>query len=139
MVPPLGLKPLPHYENLRDDSTYDSFANSVTVGFENGGIGQWNWTGGIEISQAEEYRHIVMTGGTLINRGDGWHLSTKSGEHDLPASEPSDVTIQTQFLNDIHTGNWQTDARTAINAALIGLAAERSIEENRRVNLSELL
>ena len=80
-----------------------------------------------------------MTGGTLINRGDGWHLSTKSGEHDLPAAEPSDVTIQTQFLNDIHTGNWQTDARTAINAALIGLAAERSIEENRRVNLSELL
>ena len=33
----------------------------------------------------------------------------------------------------------QTDARTAINAALIGLAAERSIEENRRIPLSELL
>ena len=128
-----------HYENLRDNGTYDSFANSVTVGFESGGIGQWNWAGGIEISHAEEYRHIVMTKGTLINRGHGWHLSTKSGERDLPAAEPSDVTIQTQFLNDIHNGNWQTDARTAINAALIGLAAERSIEENRRVTLSELL
>ena len=128
-----------HYENLRDDSTYDSFANSVTVGFENGGIGQWNWTGGIEISHAEEYRHIVMTGGTLINKGDGWCLSTKSDERDLPAAEPSDITIQTQFLNDIHNGNWQTDARTAINAALIGLTAERSMEENRRITLSELL
>lgn len=128
-----------HYENLRDDSTYHSFANSVTVGFENGGIGQWNWAGGIEISNAEEYRRIVMTDGTLINRGNGWCLSTKSGERDLPATEPTDVTIQTQFFRDIHNGNWQTDARTAINAALIGLAAERSMQENRRVTLSELL
>ena len=128
-----------HYENLHDNGTYDSFANSVTVGFENGGIGQWNWAGGIEISHAEEYRRIVMTGGTLINRGDGWCLSTKSGERDLRATEPSDITIQTQFLNDIHNGNWQTDACTAINAALIGLAAERSMQENRRIPLSELI
>ena len=80
-----------------------------------------------------------MTGGTLINRGDGWCLSTKSDERDLPAAEPSDITIQTQFLNDIHNGNWQTDARTAINAALIGLTAERSMQENRRIPFSELL
>jgi biliverdin reductase len=128
-----------YYENLRDNGTYDSFANSVKVGFENGGIGQWNWAGGIEISDAEEYRRIVMTGGTLVNSSDGWTLSTKSGKSSLPVAESSDLTIQSQFLNDIHNGNWQSDARTAINTALIGLGAERSIEENRRITLSELV
>ena len=126
------------YENLRDDGTYDSFANSVTVAFENGGIGQWNWAGSIEISDAEEYRRIVMTKGTLVNSGEGWSISTKHGEINLPKAKSSDLTIQTQFLNDIQNGNWQSDARTAINAALIGLAAERSIEENQRITLSEL-
>ncbi len=127
-----------HYENLRDNGTYDSFANAVTVGFETGGIGQWNWAGGVEIAHAEEYRRIVMTQGTLIHQGNGWRVSTKSGERELAATEPADHTIHTQFLNDIHTGNWQSNACTALNAALIGLAAERSIEENRRITLSEL-
>ena len=80
-----------------------------------------------------------MTGGTLVNSSDGWTLSTKSGKSSLPVAESSDLTIQSQFLNDIHNGNWQSDARTAINAALIGLGAERSIEENRRITLSELV
>jgi len=127
-----------HYENLRDDGTYDSFANSVTVGFENGGIGQWNWAGGVEIADAEQDQRIVMTKGTLINRGEGWALSKQPDENSLPSPQPSNLTIQTQFLQDIHKGNWQTDARTAINAALIGLAAERSIAEHRRITLSEL-
>ena len=47
--------------------------------------------------------------------------------------------IHTQFRDDIRNGNHQSDARTAINAALIGLAAERSTKENRRIALSELL
>ena len=128
-----------HYENLRDNGTYDSFANAVTVGFETGGIGQWNWAGGVEIAHAEEHRRIVMTRGTFIHNGTGWHFSTKSGESDLPTAKPSDRTIHTQFRDDIRTGNHQSDARTAIHAALIGLAAERSIEENRRIALSELL
>ena len=128
-----------HYENLRDNGAYDSFANAVTVGFENGGIGQWNWAGGVEIAHAEEHRRIAMTRGTLIYNGTIWRLSTKSGESDLLSAKPSDRTIHTQFRDDIRNGNHQSDARTAINAALIGLAAERSIEENRRIALSELL
>lgn len=127
------------YENLRGDGTYDSFANAVTVGFETGGIGQWNWAGGIEIAHAEEHRRIAMTRGTFIHDGDGWHLSTRAGKSDLPSPEPSDRTIHTQFRDDIRNGDHHSDARTALNAALIGLAAERSIEENRRIALSELL
>ena len=127
-----------HYENLRDTGTYDSFANSVTVGFENGGIGQWNWAGGIEIADAEQEQRIVMTQGTFANKGDGWVLSTKPGENALSSSESSNLTIQQQFLNDIQQGDWQADARTAINASLIGLAAEKSIAENKRIALVDL-
>ena len=101
---PLGSKPRPHYENLRDNGTYDSFANAVTVGFETGGIGQWNWAGGVEIAHAEEHRRIVMTRGYIHPQRHWLALLDQSGESDLPTAKPSDRTIHTQFRDDIRTG-----------------------------------
>ena len=127
------------YVGLTDAGRYDRFVNAVTVGFERGGLGQWNWAGGIEIQSAEEFQRIVLTGGTLIKEGGKWRCSTASGAVELPVKS-NQQTHQAQFLKEITTGatGWRRDAKRAVDAARIGLAAEISAAENRRVILSEI-
>ena len=127
-----------HYEGLTEEGRYDRFVNTVTVGFERGGIGQWNWAGGIAIEEAEETRRIILTGGTLIQEG-AWRCSTPDGDVPMPEIAPISDSLQTQFLKDIQgDDSWRSVAQTAINAVRVGLAAERSANENRRTVLSEL-
>ena len=124
------------YIGLRDDGRYDAFVNAVTIGFRQGGIGQWTWAGGIDIEQAEEHRRIAMTGGAFIHTDRGWRESTRERTIDLPPAEPIADTQQTRFLKDIRGDTaWRAVARTAIDDAHVGLAAEQSIAENRRIAL----
>jgi predicted dehydrogenase len=126
------------YTNLNDARQYDQFANTLTVGFQSGGLAQWNWAGGIEIQEAEEFNRIVLTEGTLIRENGPWRISTPGGIQEVSPVSYLDETLYTQFLKDVTQDTaWKEDAQTAIDAARIGLAAERSVAENQRIQISD--
>lgn len=141
------------YEGLNEQGRYERFTNTVNVGFVDGGLGQWTWAGGIEISEAEEYQRYVLTGGTLI-RQQGlplseakgqWMKSTKSGIEEIKASEGPSKSLEDLFLDEViqfrvaefrkaeKASSWQKDAETALEAIRLSLAAEQSVRENRRI------
>ena len=124
------------YQNLTRDGGYHRFVNSVTVGFEQGGLGQWNWAGGIEIQQAEESMSILLEGGSLLRKGGDWHISKQDESIPLKSVE-NETTLEEQFVQEILTGSesWKKDASTALDAAGIGLAAEQSVKLNQRVHI----
>jgi predicted dehydrogenase len=128
------------YVGLTGSGRYERFVNAVTVGFERGGLGQWTWAGGVEVREAEEFQRIALTGGTLVRGPEGWGLSTPAGVERLQAPPGDEKTLESLFIEDIAKGgiSWQADARTAFDAAHIGLAAEASMEEGRRIALKEL-
>ena len=127
------------YGGMGDDGGYDHFVNLLTVGFRDGGLAQWNWAGGIEIENAEEQQRIVLTGGTLVRSERGWAVSARTGEEPVAKADDDDRTLESRFLEEIaHAdGGWRADAVRAIDAAEVGLAAEISAKEGRRVSLSE--
>ena len=128
------------YVDLGEDRGYRRFVNTVTVGFEKGGLGQWNWAGGIEIADAEEHQRIVLTGGTLVREGGKWSRSTPAGVEELPPTPDEGQTLEARFV-EYASGrgpDWRPAASRAIHAARIGIAAEISASEGRRVPLSEI-
>ena len=128
------------YVGLTGERRYDRFVNTVTIGFERGGLGQWTWAGGVEIREAEEFQRIVLTGGTLIRDGGKWSCSDTAGMRELQLQGGDEQALEAQFLTDIREGGdgWRGDTKQAIEAARIGLAAEISAAENRRVVVSEI-
>ena len=129
------------YGGLRSDGGYDRFVNLLTVGFRSGGLAQWNWAGGIEIEGAEEQQRIVLAGGTLVRDERGWSVSRRTGETPIVKADAADgeLTLESRFLKEITRadGGWREDATRAIDAAEVGVAAEISAKEGRRVSLSE--
>ena len=127
------------YTGLRDDGGYDAFANTLTVGFSGGGIGQWIWAGGVEIEDAEESQRIVLEGGTLCRDAGGWRISTREATEDATFDAGAEQTLEQRFLQDIRDGDeaWRADTLTAVEAARIGIAAEQSVAENRRIMLAD--
>lgn len=127
------------YDGLQENGGYLRFADTLTVGFRGGGLGQWTWAGGVEIREAEEVQRILLTGGALVRKGGTWTLSTGSGEEALPMPDGGSQTLEAQFMDDIRTGagTWRQDAQLAIAAARIGIAAEQSAGENRRILLGD--
>ncbi|OGG46533.1 MAG: hypothetical protein A3F84_24135 [Candidatus Handelsmanbacteria bacterium RIFCSPLOWO2_12_FULL_64_10] len=113
----------------------------MTVGFERGGLGQWTWAGGIEVREAEEFQRIALTGGTLVRGPAGWSRSTPAGVERLQTPSGDEKALEALFVEDIAKGgtSWQADAWTAFDAAHIGLAAEMSAKENRRVVLKKVV
>lgn len=126
------------YVGLTPEGRYDRFVNAVTLGFVRGGIGQWTWAGGIEVREAEEYQRIVMTGGTLVRSEGGWSLSTSRAVTRL--SPDRDRSLETTFRDDLTASGrpWLEEARKAWEACRIGLAAEQSAREGRRIALQTL-
>ena len=61
-----------HYDGLNADGAYERFVNRAVVGFAGGGTAQWTWAGGIAISRAEQYEHLVLEGGDAGVRS--WRL-----------------------------------------------------------------
>ena len=127
------------YVGLSSEGRYDAFVNTLTVGFERGGLGQWSWSGGIDIAEAEEFQRIVLSGGTLIRDSGNWNVSARSGMEPLPRAEGGEISLEAQFYKDVTEGAtaWREDAQTALNAARIGLAAEVSAKEGRRIRMAE--
>lgn len=125
------------YEGLQDNGQYHRFVNTVIAGFQSGGLAQWHWAGGIEIEKAEESHRIILTNGTLLDQDDAWQISTSQGTSPMPKPEAINRSLATQFLEDIH-GNtsWHEDTQVAIDAAIVGLSAEVSVNEKRRVEIS---
>ena len=125
------------YEGLNEEKRYDRFTNTVNVGFENGGLGQWIWAGGIEIHESEEYQRYVLTGGTLIRQQGNWVKSTSSGIEEIKPSNGDSKSLEDLFLDEVvqKSSAWQKDAETALEAIRLSLAAEQSVKENRRVIL----
>lgn len=125
------------YEGLNERGIYERFTNTVNVGFVSGGLGQWTWSGGIEISEAEEYQRHILTGGTLIRQQERWIKSTSSGIEEIKSPNESSKSLEDLFLDEViqKASSWQQDADTALEAIWLSLAAEQSVKENRRVIL----
>lgn len=113
------------YQELEDNGDYSRFINTVTVGFERGGLRQWNWAGGIKIKRAEESLTIAMEGGTLVRAQGQWQLSKPDSIVEIVPLE-NRITLEEQFLEDIQSGteNWKKDLNKPI--ALRGLVCWRS-------------
>jgi biliverdin reductase len=127
-----------NYEGLREDTGYDRFSNTLTVGFASGGTGQWTWCGGIEIESAVQEARIVMRDGTLIETDSGWDVSTSKGVEPLVFGE-NQRTLEELFVADIKgETEWRADAGVGLQAAAIGHAAEISASEGRVVRIDEL-
>ena len=124
------------YEGLQENGQYQSFVNTVTAGFKNGGLAHWNWAGGIEIEKAEEHERLILTQGTMMYENDEWQISTRKNTTPLFYTASPRKPWAEQFLEDIH-GNtqWRTDTQVAIDATAVGLAAEKSVNEKSRVQL----
>lgn len=125
------------YEDLQENGQYRSFVNTVIAGFKNGGLAQWNWAGGIQIEKAEEFERIILTQGTLMYTNNAWQISTQENTHPLPTPTAAKKSLPEQFLEDIHSNTqWRADTQVAIDATAVGLAAEKSVIEKSRVQLS---
>jgi biliverdin reductase len=126
------------YEGLNKRGQYRQFANTVTVGFKTGGIGQWTWSGGIEVNAAEQHQRYVLTKGTLTNSGEGWKCSTQAGIEAVPPINAPGLSLQELWLGEILSEDLEAtyrEAETALEAIRISLSAEQSMRENRRVVL----
>ena len=119
---------------------YNRFVNTVTVGFSNGGAGQWTWAGGIETAAPEQHYRYVLNGGTVSNDGDGWHCATSYGVVEIQPLESSDLSIQEQWTHEILSGETaraNADTAIAFEAIRISLAAEQSMREHKRIILTQ--
>ena len=126
------------YVGLNEDGAYQCFVNTVTVGFVRGGLHQWTWAGGIEIKEAEQFQRLVLGGGTLLQQNGRWCRSTSGGLEEIQPGVGDARTLETLFLEEVRgeeTG-WREDVQRAFDAMQIGLAAERSVQEDRRITLS---
>lgn len=127
------------YEGLTESGLYDRFVNTVTVAFKGGGIGQWSWAGGIDINTSQQHQRYVLTKGTLINDGNGWHCSTPNRVAELTIQKTPQPTLQELWLSQIQDTHqnalWFADAEVALSAIKISLASAQSIHENRRIQL----
>ena len=127
------------YEGLSAERKYNRFVNTVTVGFSYGGVGQWTWAGGIETAAPEQHSRYVLNGGTVLNDGDGWRCANSSGTEAIQPLKASIVSIQEQWADEILDENVETaiaDTAIALEAIRISLAAEQSMREHRRVDLT---
>ena len=126
-----------HYTNLQGDGSYDRFLNTLTVGFVESGIAQWTWAGGIEINSAEQFEHIVLSGGTLAHESENWTVSNRESVGQLDAPHGEREILEARFVREIleGEGSWRKDLETALHAAEIGIAAEESAATGLRVGL----
>ena len=136
--PILWLESKAEYAGLEERGQYESFFNSLEVGFASGGFGHWVWAGGIEINRAEESARIVLSTATLRRDNGPWQLSTRDGLQELQTQEPDEQSLEEQFRADIEGGgdNWREDAMRALHAAEIGILAEESARRQKRIKLS---
>lgn len=127
------------YEGLTVTGQYNRFVNTVTIAFKRGGIGQWSWAGGIDINASQQNHRYVLTNGTLINEGNGWHCSTPEGDSELLINKTSQPSLQELWLSEIQDSNEDEpcfkDVEVALSAIRISLAAAQSINENRRIEI----
>ena len=126
-----------HYDGLNAEGAYGRFVNRAVVGFAGGGTAQWTWAGGIAISRAEQYEHLVLEGGTLVYEAGGWCRSTAAGAESLPLSGDDELSLESLFIEEVHgRDGWGADLDVALEAIRIGLGAEVAAAEGRRVALS---
>ena len=126
------------YEGLRPDTGYDRFMNTLTVGFADGGNGQWTWAGGIAVESAVQEARVVMSEGTWMETETGWDLSTTSGTSSLEFGD-NVGSLEDLFVADIKgETDWRGDVHVALSTAAIGHAAEISARESRVVTIDEL-
>ena len=129
-----------NYVGLGADGRYDSFVNTMTAGFGNGGCATWTWAGGVAINAAEEYQRLVLTEGSLLREGGQWSRSTPQSVEELELPEGPSDSIEEQFLREVagEESGWRADVAKALDAVRISLAAEEAFRRGRRVTIEEL-
>ena len=128
------------YVGLGADGRYDSFVNTMTVGFASGGCAQWTWAGGVAINEAEEYQRLVLTEGSLLREGGQWSRSTPQSVEELELPDGPKGTVEELFVREAagEESQWRADVVKALDAVRIGFAAEESFRLGRRVAIEEL-
>ena len=127
------------YEGLSDEGRYNRFVNTVTVGFSRGGVAQWTWAGGVETNIPEQHCRYVLNSGTVLNDGNGWHCATSSGIEEIRPFEMPNVSIQERWTREIIDGKPEAaiaDTAIALESIRISLAAEQSMQEQKRIDLT---
>ena len=126
------------YVGLKDEGGYERFINMVTVGFVQGGLHQWTWAGGIEIQEAEQFQRLVLCKGTLLQQEGRWCRSTRGKVEAIEPIASDGPSLEELFLEDLRGGetHWREDLQRAFEAVRIGLAAEQSVNEDRRIVLT---
>ena len=91
---------------------------------------------GIEIQSAEQQHRYVLDGGTLVNSGGGWQVSTRSGIESITPASVQYSSVVDLWLSEVLNNNLvsaQTDTTKALDAIRVSLLAEKAMQENRRV------
>lgn len=128
------------YVGMKLSGQYERFVNTVSVGFTQGGLGNWTWAGGIAIQAAEEFQRFLLVEGTLIRQGGRWCRSNSEGLEELEVpDEETGRSLEKLFLNEVNGKEtlWREDMGRALDAIRISLAAETSVREGRRVQVRE--
>jgi predicted dehydrogenase len=126
------------YVGMNHDGGYQRFVNAVTVGFARGGLHQWTWAGGIEIQEAEQVQRLVLSKGSLVHQDGRWCRSTSGGLEEIQPAAREGPSLEELFLEEVRgeKNGWRTDLQRAFEAVQIGLAAEKSVQEDRQVVLA---
>jgi predicted dehydrogenase len=130
-----------HYKDLDEESQgYQSFTNTVSVNFRDGGSGQWMWAGGIAIDSARQEERFVLENGTLLSGSDDDWIDGVTGQAlELPRDQGVEAKLLDRFIQTLRSpdeSTWREDALKALEAAKVGLAAEESMKTGRRIHLA---
>ncbi len=111
----------------------------MSLGFRQGGLGNWTWAGGIAIQAAEEFQRFLLVEGTLVRQGGRWCRSDSEGLEELEVPDETGPSLEKLFLDEVKGKEtlWREDMGRALDAIRISLAAETSVREGRRVRVGE--
>lgn len=135
-----------HYVGLGPDGGYEQFANDLTVRFANGALGHWSWAGGVTVAEPEESRQLLFEKGSLRRGPGGWMAHPPLAPEEAASLNKEDPDLEeaisrrfVELVRAPETADWRSEARKAIEAAALGLAAEISQKEGRAVTREEIL
>jgi len=134
------------YVGLEANGGYRQFANALTVRFANGALGEWRWAGGVAVSEPEESQRAVFEAGSLRRGPGGWTAHPplpEAEERRLNVEEDADLeeALSRRFLERVRApeaADWRGEARRALEATGMGLAAEIAQKEGRIASREEI-
>ena len=82
-------------------------------------------------------QRLVLQRGSLVRQDGHWCRSTAAAVEEIQPADGAEISLEELFLQEIkgRESGWRDDLQRAFEAMKIGLAAERSVREERRIFL----